>query len=346
VDEKIVIYADLDTIEEIIIFEKNYPNLNKIFQDNAVFCLNISDEEFDKIWNEESDLFVFCTGHDIPFPVALNPYFETLKEDYSIIVEKPRALFFLNENADKIQELQNLYGILVVNKNDIRDNILQLKHFREFDKNQQITGTSNGWKNTLSNLLFPPSNSIVLSDNYLFSRKENGDLIGESNLVNLINVLLPPTLSVEFHILIISSHPKISSEECNRLLGRIKANILRLRDYSIVLEFVFSDTIHKRILMSNYYNIKCDKGFEMFKISNNQIVLDPNDIDVYSVLHDPTNSTGDSAYKSTTKKLKDIKAISNELREQINAGIIDPEKKIAGDCKKDKSLNNRLIQCV
>jgi hypothetical protein len=98
--------------------------------------------------------------------------------------------------------------------------------------------------------------------------------------------------------------------------------------------------------MSNYFNIKCDKGFEMFKLSNNQIVLDPNDIDVHSVLHDPTNSTGDSAYKSTTKKLKEIKAISNELKEQINAGIIDHEKKIAGDCKKDKSLKNRLIQCV
>lgn len=345
-DDKIVIYADLNTIEEIIVFDDNYPNLNKIFQDNAVFCLNISDDEFDKIWNDESDLFVFCTGHDIPSPVALNTFFETLKEDYSIIADKPRALFFLNENADKIKELQNLYGILVVNKNDIRDNILQLKHYREFDKNQQITGTSNGWKNTLNNLKFPPSNCIVLSDNYLFSRKENGDLIGECNLVNLINVLLPTVLNVEFHILIISNHPKISSEECNMLLGRIKANILRLRDYSIVLEFVFSDTIHKRILMSNYYNINCDKGFEMFKISNNQIVLDTNDIDVYSILHDPTNSTGDTAYKSTTKKLKDIKAISNELKVQINAGVIDHEKKIAGDCKKDKSLNNRLIQCV
>ena len=345
-DDKIVIYADLDTVEEIIIFDNNYPNLNKIFQDNAVFCLNISDDEFDNIWNDESDLFVFCTGHDIPLPIALNKYFETLKEDYSIMVDKPRALFFLNENAEKIKEIQNSYGILAVSKNEIRDNVLQLKHFRDFNKNQQILGASNGWKNTLTNLGFPPSNCFVLTDNYLFSRKENGNLIGENNLLNLIDALLPPVLSVKFHILVICNHPNISSEECNRLIGRIKANIIRLRNYSIILEFIFSKTTHKRILMSNYYSIKCDKGFEMFKISNNQIVLDQNDVDVYSVLHDPINSSGDTGYKSTTIRLKDIKALSCDLKEQLNKGIIDNEKKIAGDCKKDKSLNNRLIQCV
>jgi hypothetical protein len=342
-EDKIFIYADLDAIEEIILLDKNYPNLNKILQNNAVFCLNISDDEFNEIWKEESDLFVFCTGYNIPTPIALKTYFDSLKTDYSQIIEKPRSLFILNENSNKVQELYEKYGVLVVNKNEIRDDILQLKHFKEYSKDEQSIGNSNGWHNSLNGLNFPPSNSIVLTDNFLFSRKENNELIGVSNLINLISVLLPSKLSVDFHILVICNHPKLSSDECDKLIGRINASIIRLRDYKIKIEFVFTETIHKRILISNYYNINCDKGFEMFKISNSRKVIDSNDIDVYSVLHDPVNSTGDSAYKSTSKKLNELKTICNNLKVQINNGIKDHEKNIVGDCNKDKSLINRLI---
>lgn len=346
--DKATLYTEKEVLEEFIIFSDQYPNWNEIIRKHTVWCVNLSDQELFEIWNEDNDIFSFCHGNDLPYPIALASYFTSLKEDYSHIAEKPRSIFILDETEENTNNLQSQFGVLVLSKNRIDDKVFNTKCFKELNKADTITGDSTGWSNLMMGISLPPSNSIVVSDNYLFSNKEHGSgrFFGEDNIVKLLENILPNELAIAFHILIVCNIPDISKQECNQLIGKIKTKITSLRKYELVLEFVFTDTLHKRKLFSNYYSITCDKGFAMFQISNDTIVRDENDFNLTTAFYDAKSNSGDTDFFASSKKLKAIKKTCQDLQVQINSGVNDHTKRIIGDCNKDKSINNRLVQSI
>lgn len=345
-NDKIILYICKEALEDIVVFNDIYPNWHELIRGkHAVLCIDVSDEEMDKIWNENNDIYIFCHGNDIETPITLVSFFKDIMEDYSLVAEKPRSLFVLNADKDLMAQVQKDYGVIVQSKDCIDDDIIfSLKHFRELTKGDVIGGEKSGWSNLIGNKITVPSNAIIISDNYLFANNHNA---GADNLIKLVDAILPPELKIPFHVLIISKSPDISEKRVNQLAGNIKTEITKLRDFNIQIEFVFTDTIHKRKLFSNYYSITCDKGFVMFYLDRDTIVKDDDtDFDLMSIFYGIKNHAGDSEYCSSSKRMDDIKKICTTLKEQINGGVEDHTKKIIGDCNKDKSINNRLLQSI
>lgn len=343
-ETKIVIYVSRNALEEVAVFNDIYPNLHHIFKTHATLCVDMTNEELDNaLENVESDLSQFCLKNDIGL-IALHPYFEALTEEQSLIIEKPRSLFFLDISKEKADELSEKYGVIVQSDTNINDKALQFIFRKGVEKGEVIKGTNNGWQNLFKDLTFPPSNSLVISDNYLLQNEEKGKLIGFENLKLLLNAILPLKLEATFHLFIITPMPqRISPEKANQLNGMLKAYLHTIRNYDFQLEFVFSNTIHPRKIISNYYVVVCDKGFQLFHPIRTNKIHDNNEIIATSILHDTPNSFGDTLLTISSKDIDNIRKECITLRQQIAGGIKDSTKRIIGDCSKNKEILNRLL---
>lgn len=58
------------------------------------------------------------------------------------------------------------------------------------------------------------------------------------------------------------------------------------------------------------------------------------------------DSIGDTEYGMATLDLEKIYKIGDAVKKMNNGGVNDFEKRIVGDCKPDKSINNRLLNTV
>lgn len=341
---KITIYIGREALEEVAVCSDKYPNLYNIFKKNASICIDLADEDFDKIFEDsESDLSQFCLRNDIE-AVPLHSYFETINSDKSIMVEKPHAMFFFHISEDEAKSLSKRYGVIVQSDNAMDDRVLKLSFNKKLCKGETVSGNNDGWSNLFANIKMPPSNSLVISDNYLLQNVKNKKMAGLENLKILFDSILPLSLDTVFHILVITRMPQnINSGKADELNEELKTYLRGIRNYEIQLEFVFTNTLHPRKLISNYYELICDKGFQVFYPIDNTKVLDDNEIRLSSILHDPIDSSGDTVLQIIAKDLSDIKKMCKVLQEQIIGGVRDNTKKITGDCGSDKSIRNRLL---
>ena len=343
-ETKIIIYLSKNALEEVAVCNDIYPNLHTIFKSHAILCVDMTDEELDIALDDiESDISQFCLKNNIE-TYPLHSYFHSLLEDQSQIVNKPRSMFLLDISSAEAKELTDKYGVIVQSEDNIDDKVLQLSFRKGVDKGTTIQGSSNGWQNLLKGLKFPPCNSLIISDNYLLQNENQGKNVGFENLKMLLDTLLPEKLSTTFHLFIITPMPKkISPEKADRLNGMLKAYIQTIRDYNFQVEFVFSNTIHSRKIISNYFVVVCDKGFQLFHPIRKNEIYDNNEVCVTSILHDTPNSFGDTLLTISAKDIESIRKECINLREKILNGVNDPTKKIIGDCGKDKTIQNRLI---
>lgn len=339
-ETKILVYIGRDALEKIVVNDDMYPNLHHIFNNHAILCVNLTNQELDEILGDAESELSQLSKNDVQI-VALKEYFSELSADYSIIIDKPRALFFLDITKKEAEEISSKYGIIIQSDKYMNDNILQLSFKKNLDKGERVPGVSDGWSNMLAGQKLPPSNSLIINDNYLLRNDIEGKLIGLENIKMMLNIILPKTLETVFHLLIISTTSP--GKEVQRFYDILKAYLETIRDYDIQLEFVFNDTIHPRKLISNYFVLVCDKGFQLFQLENTTRVKDDNQITLTSVLHDTKNSSGDTVLAISYKDIAKIRKGCKTLQEQINGGIQDPCKKIIGDTKDNLSVRNRLL---
>ena len=65
-EQKIKVYLTKDTYEYIAIFDDEFPNLNRLFREAAVFVLDMSDDELDAALEDvASDFAVFCNSNNL-----------------------------------------------------------------------------------------------------------------------------------------------------------------------------------------------------------------------------------------------------------------------------------------
>lgn len=321
-DEKIIVYLTLTAFETIILFDDEYPKLNSIFKNHATFCLDLTDDVLDKLYEDsDSDLSQFLNGENAPRPTALHDFFEQLDDNNSLIQDKNRSLFFLNVTKEEANNLKNRYGIMVESDSKIDDDIFQLNYNDIVNKNEICKSSKNdendGFKLMFNDLTFPPSNSVIISDNFIFSHEIQSKSVGYSNIISLLNAILPRMLDIPFHVLIISKHPNKSKETANELIRSLNNEISKLRNYNIMLEVIFSNTLHRRVLISNYYRMKFDKGFEVFSPNIKNKVYDTNEITVTSVFHDPISTKGETGFTMSVEDIQDIKSTYKELQKKV-----------------------------
>lgn len=341
---KITVYIGKNALEKIIDRDDIFPKLNRILKNHAEICLNISDTEFDEIISDyESDLCHLLKNIKI---VPLKEYFNYIKEEnISDIADKVYSIFYLDVDIEEAKRLSKEYGVIVQSENYIDDNILQFNYYNQLKKGERVPGQGNGWENSFKDLTFPPFNSLVLTDGYLLANedKRKGN-IGFENLKLLLNSILPEKLKTVFHLLVITPLKHISCEKADKLFLELKNYLSSIRPYDFNVELILRDTIHSRKAYSNNFVIICDKGFKMFNLFDTTIANeDINDIRILSILHDPEFSSGKTMLSMSISDLCEIKKLCDELKIQINNGIINQDKKIIGDTKLDKTIKNRLL---
>jgi hypothetical protein len=312
----------------------------------------MTDEELASEEIQGTPIFEFIMANGGRSPVALKEFFNTIYDDNQVIAEKPRSAFFLNYSKADADAIQSAFGVIVHGNEDIEDNILKGSFFKELPKDFIFENqTTIGWKNLVSFPL-PPSNAMVITDDYLFSNEENGQIVGKSNVIQLVNAFLPAKLSIPYHITILSNdnpeagkHPK-TKEWCERLAGELKGAIVKLRTYPIVFEIVFTQTLHKRKIILNYLNATCDKGFAVFRVSDGKTVRSDNDFRCDRVFTRVNPHEGDTDYMAAESILHQLKNKCQSIRQYIANSGATVNYRILGDCNTDKSLKNRLINNV
>lgn len=347
IPQKIFIYIERDALEEIIICDDDYPNLNHIFNNHAIVLVDLTDPELTELLEDDESAICQLNKNDVAI-YALEDYFALLKDDNSSLEDKTRAMFFLDISKEQADALSEKYGIIVQSVHSIDDSVLQLSFKKNLDKEDDVSGCSNnGWNNLLTTLNLPPSNSMIITDNYLLQNDVGGESVGFENLKLILDAILPKTLGVVFHLLIVTPMPlKISPEKANQLYGKLKAYLKTIRNYEILLEIVFNKTIHPRKIISNYYVLVCDKGFQLFHPRKTTQVNQENEITLTSVLHDTSRYCGDTVFVISYKDIAKIKEVCQNTTKQVLGAVQDPSIKILGTSTADKRLRNRLLNTV
>lgn len=328
-NEKLIVYLDMNSLEEIILFDDIYPNLNKIFgSKNCDFYIDISEEDLDNLLiDSESNLRMFLNGNNLPEPKAAQKAFESFYNNEEIQMHNGRVYYIVRKEPEEIKEIENSYGIFINSNKSINDNLFNFKFKRGFDKGEKISGNDNGWKNLLNDFVFPPSNAMIISDDHLFDNEKWGKNVGLCNILDFIGIALPKHLDVPYHLLLMCSAPPKSQEKADEMISSINEYIQnKSLDYQVNLYVVFSNAIHKRIIISNYYILVCDKGFKIFN-PNSNIIYDDNDINISPIFED-LEFRGESNLEMSIRRMKKMKKICDEVKAQVEGKINDKNKRI------------------
>ncbi len=343
------IFLTTEILQLIFLFQDEYPNLNKILYDKSTLILDVDDVELDSILDDsENDITKVLLGYDLDHE-AHKGIIDTFKNNAKSMMDIPRAMFFLDIDDDTAKKWRIQYGILVISTNNIDDSIFDKGVFRCRLDASFLEGGSvqSNWLKLLQGMEMLPSNSLVISDSYLFSTSNVKIEDCIRNIEGLLDAVLPYTFDDTYHIVLFTEPISIDNKKIEQAMGDIKAFICSKRSYNIVLEAVFYKSLHQRKLISNYNVILFDKGIVALKEKNNMSqAVGTNYIQCSTIYENACNSLGQSDYDITTKDLQDLLGWYNECKLLCNSKIKDTSKKILGTNNKDKTLNNRLMNCL
>ena len=282
---------------------------------NSKLYLIMEEEKFESMWNNpESDIRYFCSAFDIPRPEAVPGLRKVYEKPILCTQLDPYAIWLLNKTDEDILKLKNYLGVWAISPNNLSDDLFCLEYSKEYDRDDLIDGPKDsGWGNYLAQIPkdLPPMNSIVINDRYLLLNTNEGTAVqngfyGLYNLKILLGELLPYDLRIPFHLLILCQHPNLNHNDTEYLVDDFISDVKRLRDYPIIVEFVYSRSRHKRGLYSNYFSFDVDRAFNAFYVYNLKQLSGENDFGIESYLNNPY-ALGDTKYDSARSKIAKIK---------------------------------------
>lgn len=317
---KFQVYSDKAVFEKILLDEANYSNWNNILISYSEVLLNMSDEEYESeiVDTENSIIFQYIQQTSGREPIPRKKFFEDFESDNSIVCQNVFAAFFMNKKDDEIRKLIDAYGILFMNEK-IDDKALVGTYVKNFAKKEVYQGESKkGWEVIFGqkNFIF---NSVVITDPHIFLNEQNSINIGVPNLINFMDAILPKTLLVPMHILIICSETNkegqkrnaagFTNEKATRIYNSICVGFKKLRNYDFHVELIFTtDTIHDRYVFTNYNFFKAGSGFKIFSPDDDKTVLQNNNIEMNYIFQRHKNEEGDSTFYTATKELQNAKS--------------------------------------
>lgn len=307
------IYADRNSLVQLA--------LNKEFSDgkhlqqvvkSARIVLLMQQEELDKLYEDlESDIRKFCDAYDISKPSA--EFVDIFRNPRLCYEKDPFALWFINTNEDNINKFKNYFGVWMVNTILVKDDSFKLDYpSDEFVSGDIINGESeNGYQNYIdaSPVPLPPMNSILINDRWFLDSTNKNNIQrnirnGLKNFQLLLEALLPNSeLKIPFHVTVYCQHPDLSTDVTERLVRECITQITSTKSYEIKIEFIFSKAEHKRILYTNYFSFKADRGFNAFKPQQTNMLWGENDFTIKGYLDNPIQMI---EYKNARKRIKRI----------------------------------------
>lgn len=338
------IYSEKEPLENIIFEEEIYKVLSNIVYYHSDICLNITDAEFDEEMEKQDFIFQILHSKGGKGITSYKKPFDDIYNDWSIVTNESQALYILNIDPDEAEKLSVSQGVITLSGDQLKEAELVFFYDKDLPKDHVCENEGKIGYHNLLNMKLPPFNSLVISDQYLFEN-ENGQR-GEQNIIQFIEAILPSELEVDFHLMIVApENSTMDTISCANLTGRIKTAITNLKlDYNVCFEMVYSATGHKRIASSNTFNIVMDRGFATFNTADMKTILADNDISIKGLFIRSGDNQGDTELDKCITNTKRLAKICSSTKEYISNRKEDKNKRIFGDCNKDKSINNRLIK--
>ena len=200
-----------------------------------------------------------------------------LIEDHSQVLNYPSSIFFLDIPKSTAESIQKQFGVICKNENDINDTELSEK--REISCENGELGHC--WSEFLKDIKLYPTNSVIISDRYIFAKDNNNDnppkREGRDSIIDILDAILPNSFSKEasYHILLLFSFTN-NSKDCkipfHKLSSDLSKKIAALRPYKINFELITVseaqknyELTHNRRIITNYHVIRVEHKIQAFK---------------------------------------------------------------------------------
>ncbi|WP_305156651.1 hypothetical protein [uncultured Muribaculum sp.] len=126
------------------------------------------------------------------------------------------------------------------------------------------SGYQDSWEDAINTCKVEPINSLIITDNYLFSDIEKRKNTG---LFSLLRAVVPTNLCVPFHLAIFShiGNNLFHQKEAEKLIAEIKSLFPKDTIKVTIIIHTKKSTTHDREMLSNYHRFTSGAGFSVIK---------------------------------------------------------------------------------
>ena len=196
----------------------------------------------------------------------LHVHFNSSGIDYEHLSQQDsflNAMFFTCSSKDVCQKAMDDYGVIVI----CAENINDFRHLLYGNATAIRKHETNKWICCLSSEKPVPCNSLIIVDNYIFSKTE----LVKENLTDIFDTLIPSHLSskVEFQITFFTSSINNAKDKLRSIIDLLEGLRPEIK-FSVTIIKSSSDNFHDRNIISNNILVSCGGGFDLFKQGKSQ----------------------------------------------------------------------------
>lgn len=267
--------------------EKLRPTLNILLRDDSDYYYN---DENPILIIAKNGLSVILDSNER----GVNSYISQVISLRLDSIDDPNAVFLLDVSSEDAKKISSKYGIICHSFNDMPHHNPLFNEPLEISTKENVY-LSDNWDKIFKSRYFFPSNSLIVIDRYLFStdRNEISAQDGLDNLFNILDSIIPQSLQVDYHVLIIFDATKLNKKDedqndglfkrISTKINKFKTKLKNNRDINLLVETLSidksirdlsTDTInkiyastHNRRILSNYFIIRADHSLKIFRES-------------------------------------------------------------------------------
>ena len=278
------LYDAMYNSSDLFLIIKNLPGNHKLYVDldsaKLEELLKTGDNPIDDI----------SSGSNIGIESAA-AFMSDISNNRGMVMRDPSALYILNLKSEECVDLQKSYGVACQPASNPS---------MEFLTDNHKCGASveaGTWSNYFSRLDTTPANSIIICDRYIFSDDTVTVLDGKvnftsgngcENILQILDRMLPKSLDVDFHVMIIfdktvyhgrerypsNCHKEMDDLHFRYLSGHLNKTIKKLRKDSYIIttelisitqnDYLHAET-HNRRIITNYSELFVEHKLAAFK---------------------------------------------------------------------------------
>ena len=269
------------------------------------------------------------------------------------VLEDPSAVYFLDITPEEAASIQAQYGVICKNENDIDDK--ELGDWGEIIS--CVNDLDHTWSEFLDRIKRSPTNSVIISDRFVFSNDElaqDKKSHGIDNIIDVLDSIMPESFAEDalYHVFILYSDKDaydkpICKISFNKLAKKLfeEISLLRKGKYKILVEVVAVpgssygyNWTHNRRIVTNYHIIRTEHNLKAF-LSNRSICSQTLNWD--ALFSKGIMDKNDVSYKN-------LKILLANILEINKYGKLEPEKSMYkyacnGICPKSPKDKNKII---
>lgn len=255
------LFCSEDILEEILLMSEDHLTVFNIIDQFCDVVLN----------NEEEEIFEL---------IKVNPLLKALfkRENAGLLADRDKFENLANEkyenflndilvldlNEDKTKDIRDKYGILAFN---LEEKFIQNQNYHYGYSIDSAKSTLNCWSELFTEKPLTPLNSAIIIDNFLWSDVQKYSEENNDNIYPILNSIIPQTLEVPFHIMIVVQNKSnsLTKDKAHSIINKMKKYIKSKSGVEIsIITQTDTKTFHERAILTNYHYIQSHKGFVAF----------------------------------------------------------------------------------